>query len=80
MHAGSEIGEPRSRGKGGDDFVTLPDRHTESAAINQKGTSIKHLLTCAEGTGLLQIRILNMRTAAGHKDLGTSSEKGRQPT
>lgn len=36
MQAGSKIGKPRSRSKGGNDPVTLPDRHAKSAAINQR--------------------------------------------
>ena len=35
MNAGTRIEEPYSRGKGGNDLVTLPNRHTESATINQ---------------------------------------------
>ena len=79
MQAGNKIGKPRSRGKCGNDLVTLPDRHTESTAINQKGTSLKHLLTCAEETGLLQIRILNMRTTAWPQGLRDAIGK-RVPT
>lgn len=36
MNASSQIDEPHSRGNGDCDLVTLPDRHTKSAAIDQK--------------------------------------------
>jgi hypothetical protein len=59
MNAGNEIDEPRGHGKGDNDLVTLPDRSTERS-YQLKGTSLKHLLTCAERTGMTQIRTLKM--------------------